>query len=53
VRIVYHTQIFPGYDNLVYRRPLLGHWLRQITYTLERSPLTCFGISHLLVVEKA
>jgi SAM-dependent methyltransferase len=53
VRIVYHTQIFPGYDNLAYRRPRLGQWLRQLTYALEQSPLTCFGISHLLVVEKA
>lgn len=52
VRIVHHTQIYPGYDNLVYRRPALGHWLRRITYGLEQSPLTVFGISHLLVVEK-
>lgn len=52
VRVVHHTQIYPGYDNLVYRRPTLGKWLRRITYTLENSPLTSFGISHLLVVEK-
>jgi SAM-dependent methyltransferase len=53
VRIVHHTQIFPGYDNLATRRPALGAWLRRITYALEHSPLTVFGISHLLVVEKA
>ena len=52
VRVIHHTQIYPGYDNLVYRRPSLGKWLRRITYTLENSPLTSFGISHLLVVEK-
>lgn len=52
VRILHHTQIFPGYDNLVQRRPHLGNWLRRITYALERSPLTIFGISHLLVIEK-
>lgn len=52
VRICHHTQIYPGYDNLTYRRPTLGKWLRRITYTLESSPLTHFGISHLLVVEK-
>jgi SAM-dependent methyltransferase len=52
VRIVYHTQIYPGYDNLVHRRPRLGRWLRRITYGLEQSPLAIFGISHLLVVEK-
>lgn len=53
VRIVHHTQIFPGYDNLVYRRPALGRWLRRITYALEHSPLMILGISHLLVVEKS
>jgi SAM-dependent methyltransferase len=52
VRVVHHTQIFPGYDNLARRRPGLGHWLRRITYALEQSPLTVLGISHLLVIEK-
>lgn len=52
VRIVQHTQIFPGYDNIVQRRPGLGKWLRRITYALEQSPLAIFGLSHLLVVEK-
>lgn len=52
VRIVHHTQIFPGYDNLSHRRPLLGKWLRLITYALEHSPFTRLGISHFLVVEK-
>ncbi|MCL4860361.1 MAG: methyltransferase domain-containing protein [Caldilineaceae bacterium] len=52
VRILHHTQIFPGYDNLIRRSPGLGRWLRRITYALEQSPFTLFGISHLLVVEK-
>lgn len=53
VRVVHFTQIYPGYDKLSARRPLLGRALRTITYTLERTPLTAFGISHLLVVEKS
>jgi SAM-dependent methyltransferase len=53
VRIIHHTQIFPGYDNLGRRRPALGQTLRRVTYALERSPLTVFGISHLMVIEKA
>jgi SAM-dependent methyltransferase len=53
VRVVKHTQIYPGYDNLVYRRPALGKALRRVTYMLEQSPLACFGISHLLVLEKS
>ncbi|MBK8047711.1 MAG: class I SAM-dependent methyltransferase [Anaerolineales bacterium] len=52
VRVIHHTQIYPGYDNITARRPGLGKWLRRITYALENSPLTRFGLSHLLVVEK-
>jgi SAM-dependent methyltransferase len=51
-RVVMHTQIYPGYDNVVARRPRLGRWLRRVTYALEASPLARFGISHVLVVEK-
>jgi SAM-dependent methyltransferase len=53
VRVVHHTQIYPGYDNIAARRPALGQWVRRITYTLENTPLTAFGLSHFLVVEKA
>jgi len=52
VRVIQHTQIFPGYDKLAARKPALGQWIRRITYALEHSPLTQFGISHLLVFEK-
>ena len=52
VRVVYHTQVYPGYDKLLVRRPAWGRLLRRLTYALERSPLTVFGISHLLVLEK-
>jgi len=51
-RIVHHRQVFPGYDNIVARAPALGRTLRAITYTLERTPLRIFGLSHLLVVER-
>ena len=52
VRVVMHTQVYPGYDKLLVRRPALGRLLRGLTYALEQSPLTVFGISHLLVLEK-
>ncbi|MFL7793972.1 MAG: methyltransferase domain-containing protein [Anaerolineae bacterium] len=52
VRVVHHTVIFPGYDNIVARAPALGRVLRAITYTLERTPLRVLGLSHFLVVEK-
>ena len=50
--IVHHTQIYPGYDNIVARAPALGGLLRRGTYVLERTPLAAFGLSHFLVVEK-
>ena len=51
-RVIHHTQVFPGYDNIVARAPILGRALRAITYALERTPLCVFGLSHVLVVEK-
>jgi len=52
VRVVAHTQVFPGFDKVVARRPWLGRWLRRVLYALERTPLRVFGLSHLLVVER-
>jgi SAM-dependent methyltransferase len=52
VRIIVHTQIFPGYDKVVHRHPALGSVLRQVTYFMERTPLRALGLSHFLVVEK-
>jgi SAM-dependent methyltransferase len=52
VTVVKHTQIFPGYDNIAARRPLMGHYLRRMTYALEQTPLRILGLSHLLIIEK-
>jgi SAM-dependent methyltransferase len=52
VRIVTHTRIFGGYDNIVRRFPRAGRAIRAALYALERTPLRVFGLSHLLVVEK-
>ncbi len=52
VRIVYHTQIYPGYDNIIARWPRIGRGIRAVTYALERTPLRILGLSHFLVVEK-
>jgi len=51
-RVIIHTQVFPGYDNVARRHPALGRILRALTYTAERTPLRIFGLSHLLVMEK-
>jgi SAM-dependent methyltransferase len=52
VTIINHTQIYPGYDNIVARRPKLGQVLRGVTHTFEKTPLRKFGLSHLFVFEK-
>lgn len=52
-RIIVHTQIFPGYDRIAARRPLLGRILRRLSYWLEATPLRAFALSHFLVFEKA
>ena len=52
VRVVHHTQVFPGYDNIIARAPALGKGLRAVTYALERTPLRLFALSHLLVMER-
>lgn len=52
VRVITHTQVFPGYDNVVARRPDLGRLLRSTTYLLERTPVRVVGLSHFLVLEK-
>jgi SAM-dependent methyltransferase len=52
VRVVHHTQVFPGYDKVVARAPALGRALRAVTYALEHTSLRAFGLSHLLIAEK-
>ncbi len=51
VKIITLTQIFPGYDNIAARHPILGKLVR-LTQQLEHTPLRAFGLSHLLVFEK-
>ena len=53
LRVIHHTQIYPGYDNIIYRFPRMGRLVRGATYTLENTPLRAFGISHFLVAERA
>ncbi len=51
-RIVSHTQIYGGFDNLVRRLGVAGRFLRAFWQGLERTPARMFGISHVLVIEK-
>jgi SAM-dependent methyltransferase len=52
VKIVHHSRIFGGYDNIEARHPKLGKTLKNTLYTAEKTPFSVLGISHLLVLEK-
>ena len=51
-RVVHHEVVYPGFDNVVARRPGLGRWLRRGLYAAEHTPLQVFGLSHFLVIER-
>jgi SAM-dependent methyltransferase len=52
VRVVAHIQVFPAYDKIIRRYPLMAQAMRRTTYFLEGTPFRLLGLSHLLVVEK-
>jgi len=52
LRVVYWTQIYPGYDNIIARQAALGKAVRSATRFFEKTPLRTFGISHFVVLEK-
>ena len=52
IQIIHHSRIYGGYDNIENRFPQVGHWLKKILYTAEKTPLSLLGLSHLLVLKK-
>jgi SAM-dependent methyltransferase len=50
-RVIHHSVIYPGFDNVVASRPALGRVLRRVLYALEHTPLQWLGLSHFLVLE--
>ncbi|MHB8992044.1 MAG: class I SAM-dependent methyltransferase [Chloroflexota bacterium] len=52
VRFVVLTHIYPGFDNVVARRPTLGGFLQRATDVLEKTPLRALGISHFVVAQR-
>ena len=52
VRIVTHTRIFGGYDNLVARLGPLGKVIRAVMQGVEGTPLNVLGLSHFLVAQR-
>jgi SAM-dependent methyltransferase len=52
VKIVHHSRIYGGYDNIIARLGKPAEIIRNALYALEETPLDTWGLSHLLVVEK-
>ncbi len=52
LRILEKKVIFGAYDNIIARYPPLGHALRRLLHTLEKTPLKVLGLSHYWVMEK-
>jgi SAM-dependent methyltransferase len=51
-RIVVHTCVWPGFDNLRARSDLASTVLRRVLYPLESTPLRNFGLSHFVILER-
>jgi SAM-dependent methyltransferase len=52
VRVIRHTRVYGGYDNLIARLGGAGRLLRAVLQGIEGTPLDTLGLSHLLVIEK-
>lgn len=52
VRVVVHSCVYPGFDNIAARNRLLARLMRRVLYDLEQTRLHAFGLSHFLVIEK-
>jgi SAM-dependent methyltransferase len=51
-RIVHHSRVYGGYDNITRRFGRPGKLVRDVLHGVEGTPLDTFGLSHLLVIEK-
>jgi SAM-dependent methyltransferase len=53
LRIVDHSYVYPGFDNIEARAPFIASLLRTFCYRAEdSSTLRRFGLSHLLVLQR-
>ena len=49
---VVHSYVYPGFDNIATRSPVLARLLRAVLYFLEHTPLQRFGLSHFVVLRR-
>lgn len=47
-----HSYVYPGFDHIAVRRPLISKTLKTVMYPLENTSLRIFGLSHFVVLVK-
>lgn len=52
LKIIEHTYVYPGFDNLEKKWGLLGRIIRKACYRAEKNWLQRFGLSHFLILVK-
>jgi hypothetical protein len=52
VRLVLHTYVYPGFDNVSVRNERLATALRAVLYRAERTIFRRFGLSHFVILQK-
>lgn len=52
VRLVVHSYVYPGFDNVAARNARVGRALRRVLYRAEQTPVRRFGLSHFVVLQK-
>lgn len=51
-KVVHHSRVYGGYDNIIARLGGVGRVIRDTLYRLEGTPFDTWGLSHLLILEK-
>lgn len=52
VRVVHHSRVYGGYDNIIARLGRPAQIVRDLLYKAEGTPLDTWGLSHFLVLQK-
>jgi len=52
LRVVDHTYVYPGFDNIEVRSAPLARLVRAVCYWAESNALRRFGLSHLVVLRR-
>ncbi len=49
---IHYQGVFPGFDKISRKVPIIGPLIKKIFRLLEKTPLNRFGLSHLIILEK-